>query len=149
LLGELYFYERRFDDALALAGRYRASEETFFDALMSRVYVAQRKWDLARPLLAKAPTPFERDLARAIGGDVQGAYRDLLEKRRTSFVPAYHLASFTVLELHDRETTLGWLEKSLEEHDPDLVSLALDPMWDGMRSEPRAAAILKKLNLGK
>jgi serine/threonine-protein kinase len=147
LLGELYYYEHRFDDALALSKRYRGADP-LFDNITARLYIAQRKGDLARPFLAKPTTFFEQALARAIGGDVQGAYRDLLEKRRSAFVPAYHMASFSVLELHDRETTLGWLEKSLEEHDPDLVSLALDPMFDGIRGEPRAVAILRQLNLG-
>ena len=52
-----------------------------------------------------------------------------------------------MLELNDRKKTIEWLEKSLEEHDPDLVSLGLDPIFDGVREEPRAAAILRQLNL--
>ena len=74
LLGEVYFYERRFDEALDVARRFRTDEPEFFDTTSQRgSAVARRQWDLARPLLAKGVTRFEQDLARAIGGDVQGA----------------------------------------------------------------------------
>jgi adenylate cyclase len=147
LLGELYFYERRYEDTLAFSRQFRDSDPRFFDGLTARVYVAQGKWDLARPLLLTGATPFEQDLGRAISGDVDGAYRDLLRRRGPDFVSAYHVACFTLLQLHDRQKTLEWLERSLREHDPDLVSFGLDPMFDDLRSDRRAAAILRELNL--
>jgi TolB-like protein len=147
LLGELYFYQRRYDDALELSRRLRNTSPEFFDSLAARVYVAQNRWEAALPLFAKSATPFERDLARAAAGDVSAAYQDLVKGYRDSSVPAYHVACFSVLQLHDQKITLDWLEKAFADHDPDLVSLALDPMFDGIRQTPRAAALLKQLNL--
>ena len=147
LLGELFFYERRYDDALDLARHFRSAYPAFFDNLEARIYVAQRKWDVAKPLLLESPVPYDQALARAIGGDVQGAYKNLIAGQRSAAVPAYHIACFAILELHDRKATLGWLEQSLEEHDPNLVSLGLDPMFDELRGDPQAIAILDRLNL--
>ena len=147
MLGEIYLYEGRYGEALELARHLRDSAPEFFDSLSGRVYVAEGRWDLARPFLEKSPAPLEHDLARAVDGDVRGAYTDLVQNWKASKVPAYHVACFSVLQLHDRQATLHWLEQSLQDHDPDLVSLGLDPMFEGIRGDPRAVAILRVLHV--
>jgi hypothetical protein len=39
------------------------------------------------------------------------------------------------------------LERSFRDHEPDLASLAIDPIFDTIRSTPRAAALLHGMNL--
>ena len=51
LLGEIYYYERRYEDALDLARRFHAVEPGFFDNLTARVYLAQGNRALALPPL--------------------------------------------------------------------------------------------------
>lgn len=147
LLGELYFYERRYGEAFDLIRQFRSSQPEFFDNLAAEIYVAQGKWAMAKPILLQLPEPFDQALGRAIGGDAQAEYQALVRKRNSSFVSAYELASFAVLQLHDPKVTFGWLDRSLEDHDPNLASLGLDPMWDQIRGDPRAVAIFRQLNL--
>jgi hypothetical protein len=73
----------------------------------------------------------------------------LLALRRSSGESAFRLARFAAAELRDRGTTLDWLEQSLRDHEPDLVSLMLDPIFDSVRDDPRARAILNEIHLAK
>jgi eukaryotic-like serine/threonine-protein kinase len=43
--------------------------------------------------------------------------------------------------------TLEWLEHAVDERTPWLPELKIDPMWDGVRSQPRFVALLKKIGL--
>jgi TolB-like protein/Tfp pilus assembly protein PilF/tRNA A-37 threonylcarbamoyl transferase component Bud32 len=49
--------------------------------------------------------------------------------------------------LGDEGPALDWLEKSLEEREPYLIRLNVDPAFDGLRSNPRFKAMLKKIGL--
>jgi eukaryotic-like serine/threonine-protein kinase len=47
----------------------------------------------------------------------------------------------------DRTNTLRWLEESFRRREPLLASIAVDPSWDVLRSEPRFLALLHKMGL--
>jgi hypothetical protein len=47
----------------------------------------------------------------------------------------------------EKEKTLTSLEKAYEEHDSGLVSLAVDPLFDSVRVEPRFRDLLRRLKL--
>ena len=49
--------------------------------------------------------------------------------------------------LSEEDLALDWLEKSLERREPNIVKLNVNPIFDGLRSNPRFKAILKKINL--
>jgi Tfp pilus assembly protein PilF len=44
---------------------------------------------------------------------------------------------------------LNWLERAIDERTPWLPELNIDPNWDGIRSQPRFIALLKKIGLEK
>jgi hypothetical protein len=69
--------------------------------------------------------------------------------RRSTGESAFLLARFAAVELRDRGATLDWLEQSLRDHEPDLVSLVLDPIFDSVRDDPRARAILTEIHLAR
>ena len=152
LLAELYYYTRRWNDALGFAQRSRAAVPTsadFYDNVSSRVYIARGERQLARPFLTAHPDPYNRAVVRAIDGDPQGGWQDLLALHKSSGESAFRLALFAAGELRDRGTTLDWLEKSFHDHEPDVVSLVLDPAFDFVRDDPRAQAILREIHLAK
>jgi TolB-like protein/Tfp pilus assembly protein PilF len=49
----------------------------------------------------------------------------------------------------DDSQTLDWLERAVEERTPWLPELAIEPMWDAVRSQPRFVALLKTVGLDK
>lgn len=151
LLGELYYYTRRWDDALRLARQAREARpfEPASDELTARVYIACGKFQRARPFVSALPDGSNRAWARAIDGDPPGAWRDLLALRRSSGESAFMLASFAAVEVPDHGVALDWLEQSFRDHETDLVSLVLDPIFDSIRDEPRARAIRREIHLAE
>jgi TolB-like protein/tetratricopeptide (TPR) repeat protein len=150
LRAELYYYSRRWDDALAFARRTREAQPfnaNFYDNISSRVYIARGEVQLARPYLTAHPDAYNRAWIRAIDGDPQGGWQELLALRRSAGASAFRLASFAAVELRDRAATLDWLEQSYRDHEPDLVSMVLDPIFDSIRDDPRAHAIRREINL--
>jgi hypothetical protein len=41
---------------------------------------------------------------------------------------------------------LDWLEKAYEEHDPNMPSIYVDPIFDYLRDDPRFKSIYSKMN---
>jgi hypothetical protein len=86
-------------------------------------------------------------LVAKLKSDPQRVYQDMLAGWRAAKLSAFAMACFTMSALHDRSATLGWLERSVRDHEPDIVSLSLEPVLDPVRSNPRALAILRTVNL--
>jgi hypothetical protein len=45
------------------------------------------------------------------------------------------------------EPALDWLEKSIEVRDPAIVTVKIEPAFDGLRGHPRYARLLQRMNL--
>jgi tetratricopeptide (TPR) repeat protein len=60
-------------------------------------------------------------------------------------VPAYFVASRAAI-VKDREQTLHWLERSLQEGDPTLGGVRFFARYDFVRDDPRFQAIVQKLS---
>jgi tetratricopeptide (TPR) repeat protein len=51
--------------------------------------------------------------------------------------------------LGDKDKTFEWLEKASEERSTFVMFMKIDPQWDGLRSDPRFMALMKKMGLEK
>jgi serine/threonine-protein kinase len=62
-----------------------------------------------------------------------------------------YVSSYDISQIHarlgEKEETLSWLEKAYTEHDSGLVSLAVDPLFDSVRSDPRFRDLLNRLKI--
>ncbi|HUI11777.1 MAG TPA: protein kinase [Bacteroidota bacterium] len=58
-----------------------------------------------------------------------------------------YFVAFVYAGLGDREETLRWLSKSVDESEIHVRSIKIDPSWDDVRGDPRFAAMVKKLGL--
>jgi hypothetical protein len=66
---------------------------------------------------------------------------------KNTFVPAKSLM-FAYAGLNDAPNTLAWAEQSLSDRDPMTVMLLIqEPVLDFIRSNPRFAALFRKINL--
>ncbi|HEY8460050.1 MAG TPA: winged helix-turn-helix domain-containing protein [Blastocatellia bacterium] len=65
-------------------------------------------------------------------------------RTQDSALPALFVASRAAI-VKDREQTLHWLERSLQEADPALASVRHLPRYDFVREEPRFQAVLRKI----
>jgi tetratricopeptide (TPR) repeat protein len=87
--------------------------------------------------------------AQALAGDRKAAIaiRSRLERRdQTRYVPAYYLALLQAA-LGDADAAFTELEAACEQRDPSLDTMAVDPRFSGLHSDPRFVAILNRLRL--
>jgi hypothetical protein len=62
------------------------------------------------------------------------------------YVPPYHLA-IVHAGLGEHDQAFRWLERAFEKHAVDLFTLKVEPMFDGLRPDPRFADLLRRVGL--
>jgi hypothetical protein len=74
---------------------------------------------------------------------------NIIEYSKGNYVPADYIAS-VFSALGEKEQAFTWLEKACRERDP-LLLMFLKPLhrFDPLRSDPRYAALLRKIGLEK
>ena len=160
-LGWMYYHAGRFDEAeqqlrkgIELDGDERSVSEFW---LLGKVNVAAGKRDLAFRELGNA---VENSRGRAwttcMLGHAWGVFgepakaqeilADLQDPDRHGYVRAFGVAMI-YLGLGDRDQALTWLEKGCNDRDVWALMLKVDPIYADLRTEPRFAALLRKIGL--
>ena len=88
-------------------------------------------------------------VTKALMGEKEEA-RQMLDDYREQWKHVYIRPSFFALiyvALGEDDLCFEWLEKAYEEHDDFLRGLKMEELFDGIRSNPRFKALLKKINL--
>ena len=70
----------------------------------------------------------------------------LLERSKRQHVSAAIIGQYYA-RLGEREQAFQWLEKAYQERDGLMIWLRVDPRWDGLRSDPRFADIVRRVGL--
>ncbi|OGD24712.1 MAG: hypothetical protein A2Y69_01115 [Candidatus Aminicenantes bacterium RBG_13_59_9] len=70
----------------------------------------------------------------------------LLERSKRTYVPAYDIAA-VYTGLGETAQAFEWLSKAFEERSGFLVYIKCDRRFDGLRSDPRYAALIKRIGL--
>jgi serine/threonine protein kinase len=78
--------------------------------------------------------------------EAQGILDKLLEKSKRTYVPGYDIAAVSI-GLGEKDRAFEWLSKALEERSGFLVYIKCDRRFDGLRSDPRYEALLKRIGL--
>jgi Flp pilus assembly protein TadD len=87
--------------------------------------------------------------ALAKSGDRAGAQAvldELVSKSEQQYVPATCVATIYIA-LGDFEQTLKWLNRAYDERDVRITFLKVDHRWDPLRTDPRFAALAKRIDL--
>ncbi|HEX8143688.1 MAG TPA: tetratricopeptide repeat protein [Pyrinomonadaceae bacterium] len=71
---------------------------------------------------------------------------DLKEVSKKRYVSAYGIALIYV-GLKEYDLAFEWLEKAYDDRDGGLLTLKVEPLWDGLRSDPRFADLLWRIGL--
>jgi TolB-like protein/DNA-binding winged helix-turn-helix (wHTH) protein/Flp pilus assembly protein TadD len=160
-LGQAFYYTRRYDDAieqeqktleldpnLGLARSYlayaylqKSMKKETIDECKKRLVITQRRaWAIANCAYTYAV------LGRR--ADAQQLLSELNEISIEKFVPADAMAQ-VYTGLGEKAKAFEWLEKGYERHSLGLggVGLKIDPVWDPLRSDPRFADLLRRMNL--
>jgi len=78
--------------------------------------------------------------------EAQGILGKLLEMSKQKYVPAYDIA-VVYMGLGEKPQAFEWLSKSFEERSGFLVYIKCDRRFDGLRSDSRYDALLKRIGL--
>jgi tetratricopeptide (TPR) repeat protein len=99
-----------------------------------------------------AGNPYARGVlghAYALPGDRNKALEiitQLDELSKSRYVAPFETALIWA-GLDDKERTLEWLEKALEDRSWEVMWLKVDPRFDSLRSDPRFVDLLRRMNL--
>jgi TolB-like protein/Tfp pilus assembly protein PilF len=159
-VGWMLYYARQYDEAVE---QYRKTLELDPNFLLAhlqlgQVYIQKRMYDEA---LKELQTAFDlsgkSDLAEvmlighayAVSGRKDKA-REMLngldELTGGRYFSAYRVA-LIYAGLGEAEAAFKWLERAYDMHDAKLIWLKVDPMLDGLRSEPRFGELMRRVGL--
>jgi len=158
-LGARFYLARQYDDAVE---QYRKilemdSNFSFTHLNLGWTYVLKRTYEQGTAELLRAISLSGREpealsklgYAYAASGHRSEAQKLLIELSHMAsqrYVPPLMLALIYV-GFGDQTRALAWLEKSYQDRSLGQFDLSVDPVWDSLRSDPRFADLLRRMNL--
>jgi serine/threonine-protein kinase len=157
--GMIYFFGRRYDEAIAQLQTVLALDSTFSTAYWGIGLAYEQKGDYANAIRS-----LERALALSPGGtntgsslahvyavsgrprDAQRILRDLHAASKKDYVSPYHLG-IVYAGLGEADSAITYIERASEERSTMLVYLGVDPRLTSLRSHPRFRDLSRRLGL--
>jgi len=153
------YYRRQYDDGLVKA---RTAIELYphvyiFHVLLSNFYSAQgnEKQSAQEILLAEeSGDASPQRLAALKAADEMAGLKGLRRKRielnkktaPSQSINAYDIA-IDCAAVGDGDQAIAWLEKALRAHDSKISLIGVEPIFDGIRPDPRFVALLRQMGL--
>ncbi len=151
-------YAHRYDDAIAVIRETLKSSPNHSLALstlrsayhMKRMYPeALEAWKAS--YAARGDQAAQDALARGFkeGGypmALQRVAETLAARSQTAYVPAWQIGTLYT-RAGKKDEALEWLEKAYEAHDPNMPYIAVDPIFDILRDDPRFKDLLSRMHL--
>ena len=122
-------------------------EEVYAGMGKQKEAVAEREKILSLSGSPELAASIEEDFSKGgYKGVLQSWLDGLTEISKYGYISPYNIAQ-AYMRMGEKEKTFTWLEKAYEEHDSGLVSLAVEPMFDPIRSDPRFKDLLRRMKL--
>jgi eukaryotic-like serine/threonine-protein kinase len=127
----------------------RILEEVYAHMGNHKEAVAEREKALSLSGGPELAASIEEDFTKSgYKGVLQSWLEGLTELSKHSYVSSYSIAE-SYMRMDQRQKAFEWLEKAYEEHDSGLVSLAVEPMFENIRPDPRFKEILRRMKLSR
>jgi tetratricopeptide (TPR) repeat protein len=154
------YYAHRYDDALTQCKAALEIDPNHFETLinMGDVYVGMGKDSEAHKLYAKANTVWENPVTIAamdrafVKSGLRGEAQAWIELNRKQiengfFSPIYAALWYSACGRKDEAFAL--LEKAFQRRSYAMIFLAVNPLWDPLRSDPRFTDLLRRIGLAQ
>jgi DNA-binding winged helix-turn-helix (wHTH) protein/tetratricopeptide (TPR) repeat protein len=76
--------------------------------------------------------------------EARAVLEELLRLPAERYVPPYHIAVI-YHSFGEREETFTWLERGIEQRDPKMTFLKVEPKWNNLRNDPRFQDLLQRV----
>ncbi len=149
--GWMFYLARQYKQAIEECRKALELDPDFTSALwtIGQAYEQQGKYEEAIAMFEKAGTGRTLAHCYAVAGKRDRALKvlnELEELSKQGYVDPYDTA-LIYSGLGESDQAFEWLEKAYKEHDSRLLKLKVEPALDSLRSDPRFAALLKKMGL--
>jgi serine/threonine protein kinase/Flp pilus assembly protein TadD len=151
-----FFYARQYDTAAQAFKKALEVNPNFWPlhVFLGQVYEQQGLYPQALAELRKAQGPTQLATSSighlyAISGkkaEAEKILNDFLQRSKTDYVPPTYVARIYI-GLGDKDQAFAWLEKAYEVRDSHLEFLGVEPTYDPIRSDPRYADLMRRINL--
>ena len=155
-LGFLYYWARRYDQAIEQLQKTIDMEPSHW---MAHFWQAQAYAQKGMYVEALVEAQKSRDLSGDSGSswvlgyvhakagrraEAQREIDELLKLSKHGYIPPYDIAQIYA-GLGDKDQALAWLEKADQDRSRGMDYLNVNPVFDTLRSEPRFAALTKRI----
>jgi TolB-like protein/Tfp pilus assembly protein PilF len=152
------YFQRKYTDARQRMEALVASSPDFLAGHVMLSLVARTQNDCAEAdaqanwMNRHFPSPlaeFVSALAGACRADMSAARHDLEQataSKGAGYASPYQIA-LGYASIGDRDEALSYLEKSADMHEPQVLCIRVDPLFDRIRSDPRFVALEKRVHL--
>lgn len=158
-LSRPYYYARRYEESIEYCRKAVGMDPNFGPAhrylgltLMQKKQKEEAIAEMQRAVsISTGSTLMKAELGYvyAVSGKEREAQKildDLIELSKQSYVPSYYPAMIYA-GLGQKDPAFQWLEKAFEERSSSLAFLAVDPMMDSLRSDPRFADLARRVGV--
>ena len=155
--GFVYYFSRRYDEALSLILRVRALDikPPDWSFLLGDVYAEKGRYPEAISEFIKSGSGPDslghlgNAYARAgRSPDARKTIARLQEDVRKNGVGRYEIA-LVYAGLGEKQEAFSWLEEAYDAHDVGLLYLKIDPCLDPLRSDPRFDDLVRRVGLAR
>jgi serine/threonine-protein kinase len=125
----------------------RMLEEVYAQSGKQKEAVEEREKVVSLSGSPELAASIAEDFSKSGYKGVQQSWLDgLTEISKHGYVSSYSIAE-GYMRLGQKDKAFEWLEKAYQDHDSGLVSIAVEPMFDPVRSEPRFRDIVRRMKL--
>jgi serine/threonine-protein kinase len=153
----IYAADNQFDAAIAAAKRVQVNPSyIYFEAPLAEAYRQKGDYPAAAAIYEQA----EQQTHSPSGGlaityakmgrteDARRILDELVDKARLQYVSGDTIA-LVYSALGDRDEAFRWLERACDEHAAEFYTLACFPDYEPLRSDPRFAALTRRMGVAK
>jgi eukaryotic-like serine/threonine-protein kinase len=127
----------------------RTLEEVYAQMGKHKEAVAEREKVLSLSGSPELAASIEEDFSKSgYKGVLQSWLDGLTEIAKHDYVSSYSIAE-AYMRMGEKEKAFTWLQKAYEDRDSGLVSLAVEPMFAGVRGDPRFRDLLRRMKLSR
>jgi serine/threonine-protein kinase len=159
-LAWMYYLTHRFDEMIVQArktidldpsfptGYQDVAEAYEAKGMPEAAFSSYQKWAEVAGFSAETIAALKRAFE---SGGMKGYWRKRLEMEKKEEAETGNVWPLTMAKIHarlgDRNEAFAWLEKVYAEREYHIALLKLDPVFDGLHSDPRFADLLRRIGL--